>query len=364
MRVAHFGDLCDVAYDNVRALRKRGINAELFVFESREKKHREGWVHYLKHTGGLTPISRLIALFGIWRTLRKYDIIQSYAEMHMYAQFLFKPHVVYSTGSDLRYVPLEKGLKGTLMKRAFRKADTVLISNPDTLDEAEKFGLKNFEPIPFPLDAGTYREKAERDGSTLKIFCPSRLDWEVKGTDKLIKAFASFAKKCEDDVRLLLVRHGKDIKKSKALVEELGISGSVEFLPFMGKRELVEAYNSSDIVADQFSYGSLGTAAIQAMACGKPVISYLEDKRAKEYYDGDMPPVLNAKTENQIFEKLIELTGDKKRKSVGSASSRWALRFHGEEKVAMQLVEVYKRIITPLLARADHTGQIDRVEFL
>ena len=71
--------------------------------------------------------------------------------------------------------------------------------------------------------------------------------------------------------KLLLVGDGPDRSECERLVRELNLSDHVKFL---GKQEgLVEILSSSDIFLIPSQSESFGLAALEAMACGLPVIS-------------------------------------------------------------------------------------------
>lgn len=57
------------------------------------------------------------------------------------------------------------------------------------------------------------------------------------------------------------------------LAEELGISAHVTFLPPQSRERLVEVYRAADLVAVPSYSESFGLVAIEAQACGTPVVA-------------------------------------------------------------------------------------------
>lgn len=91
----------------------------------------------------------------------------------------------------------------------------------------------------------------------------------VKRVPDAIRTFNIVQK--EIPAKLLLVGDGPDRSECERLVRELNLTDSVKFL---GKQEgLVEILSSSDIFIIPSQSESFGLAALEAMACGLPVIS-------------------------------------------------------------------------------------------
>jgi len=91
----------------------------------------------------------------------------------------------------------------------------------------------------------------------------------VKRVTDTIRVFNIVQK--EIPTKLLLVGDGPDRYECERLVRELNLTESVKFL---GKQEgLVEILSSSDIFLIPSQSESFGLAALEAMACGLPVIS-------------------------------------------------------------------------------------------
>ncbi len=69
-------------------------------------------------------------------------------------------------------------------------------------------------------------------------------------------------------------------------------------LPKVHREELKEYFWRSDLVVDRLKLGSLGVVALEAIACGRPVIGFISSE-FPEYKDF---PSKNIKTEEGIAE--------------------------------------------------------------
>lgn len=91
----------------------------------------------------------------------------------------------------------------------------------------------------------------------------------VKRIQDVVHAFAKIQKKIP--AKLLMVGDGPDRQLAEELCRELGTCKHTRFL---GKQEKMEdIFNISDLFILPSTYESFGLAALEAMACGVPVIS-------------------------------------------------------------------------------------------
>jgi len=106
-------------------------------------------------------------------------------------------------------------------------------------------------------------------------------------------------------------------------------------------------YRDADIVVDQLNAGWYGILALECMALGKPVVTYLHDeavRRTEEAY-GVRVPVVSASAAT-LRERLVELVaaGPAGRRAIGAASRAYVERVHDVERVTDRLLDVYARL--------------------
>lgn len=283
-----------------------------------------------------------------------YDLIQAYSTDPIDA-WMFgngRPYVAFEHGT-MREIPFERTVRGRLLSLAYRRAGKVVITNPDVITAAQRLGLKNFLFIPHPVDETKYRplhtslrgDLADRYQADLILLAPSRHNWDLKGNDLLLKAFARCTKAFPGKLLLILSEWGQEVARSKELIEVLGVGDYIVWTPPLNKMKLIDYYNAADVVLDQFMIGTFGTVTPEAMACGKPVLLHF-DREVHEWCYGEMPPVVSARTENEIFSRLMELLGSSdRREAIGLASREWVTKYHGWELVADRQIEVYRELL-------------------
>lgn len=77
----------------------------------------------------------------------------------------------------------------------------------------------------------------------------------------------------DDKHNLKLVRLGRQTPEWRRIVETLGIEDSVIELPYLPEKDVVALYNAVDVLLFPSWYEGFGWPALQAMACGTPVIA-------------------------------------------------------------------------------------------
>jgi glycosyltransferase involved in cell wall biosynthesis len=119
---------------------------------------------------------------------------------------------------------------------------------------------------------------------------------------------------------------GADLDRSKQLIDELGIGDRVRLLPYaMSKGRLRRYYRAADVVADQFTVGSYGGSALEAMSCARPLLIDLDEERFPS-----LPPVVNVSEPDEIARALDKLLGDEEaRAQVGARARDWVIANHG-----------------------------------
>jgi hypothetical protein len=107
-----------------------------------------------------------------------------------------------------------------------------------------------------------------------------------------------------------------------------------------------ERYRNADIVVDQLNAGWYGVFAIECLALGKPVVTFLHEeavRRTEEAYGVEVPLV--SATAETLRERLRPLVEDAAlRRQIGAASRAYAERLHDVDAIAGQLVRLYERV--------------------
>jgi glycosyltransferase involved in cell wall biosynthesis len=305
VRVTHCPvNTAGIPWTNVQALRRRGVDARLVVF-NRYRLHPEADID-LKRRGGL-PRRQLTQWRAFAQLAPQTDIFHFYFGLTLLpksVQFpilraLGKRSLVHFLGSDIRGKPPRElawarraGARVVGSYDAIRwVADAHVI--PPGID------VRGIEPAP-PSD----RERP------LVLHAPSSRT--RKGTEHVVAACAAL------DVDL-------------------------EIVEGLDHREAFERYKRADVIVDQLNAGWYGVFAIEAMALGKPVVTFLHDEavRRTEEAFGIEVPIVNA-TKETLVERLRPLAASvDERRRVGAASRAYAEEVHDLERMTDRLLALY-----------------------
>jgi glycosyltransferase involved in cell wall biosynthesis len=308
LRVTHCPvNIAGIPWENVQALRRKGVDARLVVFE-RGKLHPEADWSLDRHGNLARRLGAQTAAFA--RLAPQTDIFHFYFGLTLIPKslqfpalrLLRKRSVFHYLGSDIRgKTPAELAYG--------KRADAEIVGSYDAtrwVPEAyvipPGLDLREFTPVP-PSD----------NPRPLVVHAPSNR--EKKGTQFVIEACAQ-------------------------LPVELEI---VEGVPHDVARE---RYARADIVVDQLNAGWHGVFALESMALGKPVVTYLKPdvvERSAEGY-GIRIPIVPATKETLVdaLRPLVEQPA--LRREIGARSRAYVEQVHDIDRVADRLLDVYRSL--------------------
>lgn len=284
---------------------------------------------------------------------QQYEIIFGYAYAAIPALLSSTlPYVAVEIGT-MRALPFEDSAQGRLLALAYRAASHVIITNPDVIRSVKELGVKDYTFVPHPLDEEVYKPLPTKErlnlhrkyGAEYLLLAPARQNWDIKGNDKYLTAFAELVK-TGISARLLIPAWGQDVEQSKDLVKRLGIEVKVVWLDPMPEGRLVKFYNSVDLVLDQFGdCRTFGLITPKAMACGVPVVlSY--DPNIHEWCFQEQPPVIQAEDEREIFQAVhYYLTNDDERNLLSHRCRDWVLNHHSKDVVVGKIDSVLEAVL-------------------
>jgi glycosyltransferase involved in cell wall biosynthesis len=298
-----------VPWTNAQALRRRGVDARLVVFE-RYKLHPEADESLEIPSNSLLLARQARQWAALARLLPRTDIFHFHFGLTLVPQSLQFPilraarkkSVMHYLGSDIRGKTPEQLSYG-------KKADAEIVGSYDAIrwvPEAEVIppgiDLAAIEPAPPP----------ERE-RPLIVHAPSSR--RRKGSEHVIAAVD-------------------------------GLDADLELVEGLHHDEAFERYRAADIVVDQLNAGWYGLFAIEAMALGKPVVTFLHDEavRRTEEAFGTRVPIVSATAET-LREALRPLVADAaRRRELGVASRAYVERVHDLDAVTDRLLALYARL--------------------
>jgi glycosyltransferase involved in cell wall biosynthesis len=309
LRVVHCPvNFAGIGWTNVQALRRKGVDARLVVFNT-QPAHPEADEDLRLPTG--PAWRRQAAQFrALAKLLPTTDVFHFYFGLTLVpkrVQFPIleaarKKSVFHFVGSDIRGKSPEQLAYG-------RRADAQIVGSYD----AARW-IPAAEVVPPGIDLAAIEPVPPRPVGPLRV-AHAALSRRRKGTELIVAACNELG--LELDV-IENVRH-----------DEVG-------------RRLAKA----DIVIDQLNSGWYGLFAIEAMAYGKPVVGYINEEAAVRTADAfgvDLPIVRT--TKETLADDLSALVAsDDERRARGAGGRAYVERVHDADKMADRLLEIYSQL--------------------
>lgn len=358
MRVLLVGNVANDFMNLAKALRQHtNVEADLLInnkdFLFGDPKWTEGngedyqYPSWVKHLEGESIASPLM-IHELLTMMNRYDIVETTPPYGIFGQFARPPHILYECGWIHKF-PFKMDSQSKLARRAYANAAYVVMTNCkdyDTLNILPYIRREKF--IPFAIDTERYRPLHDPEGD-FTIFNPSALFWNKKGNDKLLYAYARFVKTARQRGRkphLYMTRWGLPyfIKKTEQLVRDLRLTPHVTIMPPVPHYQLIDWYNKAHVVSDQYILGSSGTANWEAASCGRPTMIYL-DKYWHTHCFGEMPPVLNVYSIDEIYQTLIRCLDKDFRQDVGRQNRGYVVKHLSYKPVAEQTKKLYEEVL-------------------
>jgi len=169
-----------------------------------------------------------------------------------------------------------------------QQADLLIASTSDEAQELiEGYGAdpERVSVVPPGVDLGMFqptdRGVARREigyGSGRLLLFVGRLE-RLKGVEVAIRALALLRDRRHNDVRLLILgedsQEGEESEKErlKAIASEVGVRDRVDFVGSVAHHELPYFYAAADVCVMPSYSESFGLVALEAQACGCPVVA-------------------------------------------------------------------------------------------
>lgn len=290
--------------------------------------------------------------YGWIKLFSHYDVIQCYGTDPIYALLhANKAYVAFEHGT-LRTFTSDDSSLNALTALAYRNASHVFITNADCLEYAQKLNIKNYSAMIHPIDVAQHRTKNTVKVKKLRafykadvlLFCPLRHDWEIKGTDKHIRALPIINNLIPGKVVLIVTNWGADLEKSRELAKSLGVMKQIVWVPPLCRVRMIEMIQASDVVLDQTILPCFGSTAPQALACGIPTIMSYKAEVSDWLFD-EPAPLISASNETEIA-KGIQLALNKDWLENFKLKARnWVDKYHSPSVALNQQIQVYRSIL-------------------
>lgn len=302
--------------------------------------------HVITASNRLTPI---LAAHEAARVAREFD--PDLAHVHYASTFGFlglrsgvRPLVVSVWGSDIVSFP------STWIKRRYIEK---VLSGADSITATSKFlerEVKRLKPdtaerikvIPFGVDVPD--EVTEPPGSPVRL-CYIKRHKPVCGPDVLLRALAKVV--CEiPEIKLTMAGSGPMTDELKELAIRLDITEYVEFPGMLPRPEVDRLLADSHIMVMPSLEEAFGVAALEASACGRPVIASNVGGVSEVVCDGETGLLVAPRDEPALASAIILLAKDRQKcRQMGKAGYDFVKKHYLWRRSLDQMEALYERLI-------------------
>lgn len=385
MRIHYLGNN-GTDYSYARYMNRAGYDAWFYTDYKVHPRIAIGYVHNILSDEDVqkikfvdmlstSPMSLGAQACDILQQVSNCDVMQCNGLYGFWALLAGKPSVYKPFGGDVNHWPFlddteEERIRAWYIRRILKES-TVLLG----LAHQKKF-LKALKALDisldrvrgwcFPMNADVYapmlmddlsvfiKENESQDrfiilNSSQLMIEPSRALQYTKGTDFLLKAVERFAHTVgPDKIALWLVDRGPQRKECRRMVSDLGLDPLTRWFPPQAREGLVRLYNCADIVFDQIDpeIANNGYTTVEAMACCKPVLCYIDHDHRENIAKEPPIPNVNVCNEPTIYDALMRLyTDPDERVRIGQAGREFVLEHHHWENACHAYADILQEAI-------------------
>ncbi|MCC6188141.1 MAG: glycosyltransferase [Anaerolineales bacterium] len=261
----------------------------------------------------------------------------------------------------------EGSLRLRVETELLREADRIIAATPAELAQLQwlyRADVSKVTVIPpgvdldhfYPRSAVQAKQQLGLDPGHKLLLFVGRIE-PLKGIETLFEAVARLRDRgaCECG-RLYVVIIGGDpsetptqqnaeMERLKAVRQRLGIAGLVTFIGAQDQDALPDYYAAADAVIMPSHYESFGMVALEAMACGTPVIASEVGGLAYLVRDGETGFHVPDRDPEILSERICDiLTDPQLRQALGEQAARHA-RAYAWPLIADRILEVYQAVL-------------------
>mgnify|MGYP006291416743 CR=1 FL=1 len=267
----------------------------------------------------------------------------------------YKPTLLSVWGSDVYDFPYQSRMKKNILTKNLKSATEIASTSHAMKEQTEKFiNNKTIHVTPFGINLNKFKPFNKKDNSqTINIGIIKTLTKKY-GIKYLIKAVRILLNKLDSEnrfslkekIRLTIVGDGEEKEYLINLTKKLEIDDITDFVGRIPYNQVSEYLNSFDIFCVPSLQESFGVAAVEASACGLPVIASNVGGLPEVIEDGVTGYIIPPKDAEKLSDKLYDLVIDKeKRKCLGERGYDRVKRLYDWNKNVDKMEEIYRSLV-------------------
>jgi glycosyltransferase involved in cell wall biosynthesis len=261
----------------------------------------------------------------------------------------FHPYLISVWGSDIFDFPNKSPLHNCLLRFNLSRADRVLSTSHAMAKETSNYTKKHIDVTPFGVDLSLIQK-----ASGANVFQPGDIVVgtvktleDVYGIDTLIKAFALVKNRNPAlPLKLLIVGRGSQEQALREMAGKLGVGNDTHFTGYVPHGDVWRYHNALTVAVFLSNRESFGVSALEAAACGKPVVASAVGGLPEIVADGVSGYLVPPGDPAAAAERIEMLVLDEKlRLQMGKAGKGRVCKHFDWKNNSAQMIEIYQSVI-------------------
>ena len=316
---------------------------------------------YLKHRGSKGYYLNALELHRIWKRISPDVVNVHYASGYgMLARLAGLRKTVLSVwGSDVYEFPYKNKIANRIVTKNLKGVDAIALTSKCMAAQVEKligaaskpiiitpFGVDVNQLCPSEKDSYSNEKKEFTFGIVKKLTYKYGIDYVIKAYAILLDRYMELEDKKLPFPKLFICGKGENKGDFEKLRDKLGLHDYVTIKGYIPHDKIPDVIRSIDV----FCLGSndsesFGVAAVEAMACGIPIVATDVDGFKEVMVDGYTGYIVPRKDEKVMADKMWELYLDAdKRREFGMNGRQHVLKNYSWDENVSTLVTLLEEI--------------------
>lgn len=233
-----------------------------------------------------------------------------------------------------------------MQKRVAKRLNAVVtVSEASAIDIAADFAVKPeaIRVMPLGVDIDVFRPLSGVEREACRLMTTASADAPLKGLPVLLKAMALLRPKFPE-LTLTLIGKPKADGETRRLIDALGLEDAIDYRHGISTEEMVACYARATVAVVPSLYEGFGLPAIEAMACGVPLVSTAGG--ALPEVVGEAGKLVDAGDEQALAAAIAGLLlSSSEREQLAVAGRERAIQEYCWDRCAERMVAYYREVI-------------------
>jgi len=262
------------------------------------------------------------------------------------------PYVVTAHGTDLKGFIKDERYHSYALEGAKKAKKIITISKQVDAEAKELYNLEDgkTEIVMNGYDENLFMPKDLSRSDILRKFNIDNVPEYIvsfagklthfKGIDILLKAARIYENQLDNKVMTLIAGNGELYDELTALKKELGLDGTY-FLGHVNQKQLVEIYNIADVSTVPSRTEPFGLVAIEALACGTPVVG-TNQGGLPDFIIDDVGTLVDVEDDLALADAIVNEIQRKDKEARAKVAHKYALENFAWKLSIKRVDEIYK----------------------